>query len=150
MRVASAHQQHEGREFQLRHLKTRGVEMAQQMMDAHPRDVHAPGHGLARRKGGEQGTHQPRSLRDRDAVNLLKGDSGFLQRLSNGSAHLQQVLPRRQFRHHAAEGPMQRVLAAPHQGAEHGTRRSLLHHRRRAVVTGTFKAEDPHLDSLTW
>ena len=76
--------------------------------------------------------------------------TGLRQGPGHDRAHLQQVLPRGELGHHAAEGPMDGVLALPHQRFQHRAPGRLLHHRGGAVVAGGFQAEDQHPPSVSW
>ena len=67
---------------------------------------------------------------------------GLGQGPGDDPAQLEQVLPGRQFRHHAAVGAVQVVLALAGHGQELRPPGGFPHHRGRAVVTGGFQAKD--------
>ena len=110
-----------------------------EMIDSDQGFVEGEGQRFGVSDSDQQGAGQPGSLRDGQRVDRLVGMPGIGQRLADHGHNRPQVLPRSQFRNHAAVRLVRRDLRED-DIRDHSFAR--IHDRRRGLVAGAFNAEN--------
>jgi hypothetical protein len=123
----------------------RRVEMPLQVMDAHERASEGEGEGFCGSQPHHQRAHQPRTVRDGDAVDFAQGDARLLECLLQKGVQPLHMLARRRFRHNATPACMQ-VRLGRYKAAAHAP---LLQHRyRRLIATGLDAQNQVHMEII--
>jgi len=139
--VAAGDEQPHGRQgrFQ-RVVKPDGQQVRLAMVDAHQGLARGQGQALGEAQTHQQAAQQPRPAGHGDAVQVRRGDAAAGEQLARQAGQAPQMLPRGQFRHHAAEDGMDRVLRG--QPLQHQP--AVLHQGHGRFVAGGLDAQDQH------
>ena len=86
------------------------------MAHPHEREIEDIGQALGVAEADNKRSGQARTLRDRDARQCIEGDAGFFERSNDHPFDYFNMGTRREFRHHAAEPPMDGVLGSHYIG----------------------------------
>jgi hypothetical protein len=104
--MPSTHQQRNERRLEIRIFQGRCKQVAFEVVDADQCAVEAVSQRLAVHHSNQQRSDQPGSCRHSDAIQLLKTDAGFIERLLNYRADHLYVRPAGELGHDAAEDAM--------------------------------------------
>src|SRR6266849_5388012 len=123
-------------------LKTNGIDMTFDVIDADQRFVQRERHRLRVGNAHQQRTNQARSDRDRDAVDLFFRQARARERLFDDRNDLVQMLARSKFGNHAAKALMSCNLRGNHGRDDLA---AITHERSRGLIAGSFDSEYQHL-----
>ena len=109
------------------------------------RDVGTPGQGTGHAGPHQQGADQAGTGRIGHAIDVLEGQIGFGQGLSDQRQQLAHVVAAGQFRHNAAVLGMQGNLAVNRVGTQSGRpRQARVVHGHAGFIAGSFNTQDAH------
>ena len=111
------------------------------MVDRHQRFPRRHAQSFCGGQPNQQRTRQPGRVRHRNGVQLVKRYTRAAQRFIHHRQNPFHVCPRRNLRHHSAEGLVQLVLRS-HHGREH--RQWFRDNRRRRFVARRFQSQKFH------
>src|SRR5713101_635074 len=123
-------------------LKTNGIDMTFDVIDADQRFVQRERHRLRVRNAHQQRTNQARSDRDRDAVDLFFRQARARERLFDDRNDLVEVFARSKFGNHAAKALVSCNLRGNHGRDDLA---AITHERSRGLIAGSFDSEYQHL-----
>ena len=93
-------------------------QMGFEMIDADERNPGAKRHAFDQRHADQQRADQPGAVGHREAIDIGQGRAGVFQGAVDDRQDILNMLARRQFRHHAAIGPMHAILRRDHIGED--------------------------------
>src|SRR5260370_15440994 len=123
-------------------LKTNGIDMTFDVIDADQRFVQRERHRLRERYTHQQRANQARPNRHRDAVDLFLRQARARERLFDNRNDLVQMLARSKFGNHAAKALMRCNLRGDHGRDDLA---AITHERRRGLIAGSFDSKYEHL-----